>query len=65
MKDGKLMEGAGSAQPFTLGAYNKTTFTIIEFDGITITFKLENEKVVGFTLKQDAGSFEFKKVEQK
>jgi len=64
VKDGKLT-GVGGGQPFTLGAYNKTTFTILEADGVTIIFKLENEKVVGFTLKQDAGTFEFKKAEQK
>jgi ankyrin repeat protein len=65
VKDGKLTGASSGQPPFTLGAFNKTTFTILEFDGITIVFNLENDKVVSFTLKQDAGTFEFKKVEQK
>jgi ankyrin repeat protein len=64
-KDGKLFGNFGGQQPFTLGAYDKTTFTILEFDGIKIVFNLENNKVVSFTLKQSGGTFEFKKVEQK
>ena len=65
LKDGKLTGSSPGQTPFTLGAYTKNTFTILEFDDITIIFNLENERVVSFTLKQAAGAFEFKKVEQK
>jgi len=65
VKDGKLTEVTPGRQPFTMGAYNKNTFTILEFDGITIIFKVENDKVVGFTLKQNGESYEFKRAEQK
>jgi len=65
VKDGKLTGGPSGQPPFTLGAYNKNTFVILEFDSITITFNQENDKVVGLTLKQSAGTFEFKRVEQK
>jgi hypothetical protein len=65
LKDGKLMGDFSGQQSFTLGATNKNTFTILEFDDVTIIFNVENDKVKGFTLKQTAGAFEFKKVEQK
>ena len=65
LKDGKLMGASPGQNPFTLGAYNKNTFAILEFDEVTLVFNVENDKVTGFTLKQSAGNFEFKKVEQK
>lgn len=65
VKDGKLTEVTAGRRPFTMGAYNKNTFTVIEFDGVTVTFKVENDKVVGFTWKQDGELYEFKKAEQK
>jgi Ankyrin repeats (3 copies) len=65
VKDGKLTEVTPGRRPFTMGAYNKNTFTILEFDGVTIIFKVENNKAVGFTLKQNGGTFEFKRVEPK
>ncbi|MGA9772951.1 MAG: ankyrin repeat domain-containing protein [Blastocatellia bacterium] len=65
VKDGKLTEVTPGRQPFTMGAYNKNTFTILEFDGVTITFKVENGKVAGFTLKQSGDTSEFKRVAEK
>jgi hypothetical protein len=65
VKDGKLTGGAAGQPPFTLGAINKNTFAILEFDGVTLVFNQENDKTVGFTLKEGGESFEFKKVEQK
>lgn len=64
LKDGKLMGDFSGQQSFTLGAFNKNTFAILEFDGVTIVFNAENNKVTGFTMKQTSGAFEFKKVEQ-
>ena len=63
VKDGKLTEVTAGRRPFTLGAYNKNTFTVIEFDGVVIIFKVENAKIAGFTWKQDGESYEFKKTE--
>lgn len=65
VKDGKLASDGGGGQPFTLGAFNKNTFTALEFDGFTIIFNSENDKVVSLTLKRGERSFEFKKAEQK
>ena len=66
VKDGKLLGSfSGGGRPFTLGATSKTSFTVLEFDDVTLSFNLENGKVAGFTWKQPSASFEFKKSEQK
>jgi len=61
VKDGKLMINAGG-QIFTLGAFDKTHFRPLEFDGVTITFNVENGKVASFDFKQGATTRVFKKV---
>ena len=61
LKDGKLMVGAGG-QSFTLGAFDKTHFRPLEFDGVAITFNVENGKVAGFDFKQGTTTRVFKKV---
>ena len=63
LKDGKFTGQIGGQQPFTLGALNDTTFTILEIDGATFTFTKEGDKVTGVTLKQGAGNFAFKRAE--
>jgi ankyrin repeat protein len=63
IKDGKLMVGAGG-QSFTLGAFDKTHFRPLEFDGVTITFNVESGKVVSFDFKQGSTTRVFKKVQQ-
>jgi hypothetical protein len=65
LKDGKLVGQVTGQQPFTVGALNVNTFTALEFDGLTIIFNTENDKVVSFTLKQGGGTYLFKKAEQK
>jgi hypothetical protein len=65
IKDGKLVGQVTGQQPFTTGALNATTFTALEFDGLTIIFNSENDKVVSFTLKQGGGTYLFKKAEPK
>jgi ankyrin repeat protein len=65
IKDGKLIGQLVGQQPFTTGALNINTFTALEFDGLTIIFNSENDKVVSFTLKQGGGTYLFKKAEQK
>ena len=65
VKDGKLSGKFGAQDALTYGAFDKTSFTALEFDGIMIKFNLEGDKVVGFTLKQGSFTGEFKKVESK
>jgi ankyrin repeat protein len=61
VKDGKLVGGPKGQNQFTLGAIDKTTFTIIEFEGITIVFNVEGGKVASFTLKQQGNTVVYKK----
>src|SRR5688572_1391149 len=51
IKDGKFTGQLTGQQPFTLGAININTFTALEFDGLTIIFNSEGDKVISFTLK--------------
>jgi hypothetical protein len=62
VKEGKLTVVFGG-QPFTLGAFDKTHFRPMEFDGATLTFNLEGGKVVSFTFKQPGNESVFKRVE--
>ena len=62
LKDGKLFasigrDGAG------LMALDKTTFRPLGFGGITLTFNLEADKVVGMTFKQGQNTSELKRIE--
>jgi hypothetical protein len=53
LKDGKLLVSApGSGPPATLMALDKTTFRPVEFDGITLNFAVEGDKVTGVNFKQ-------------
>jgi ankyrin repeat protein len=65
IKDGKFTGQLTGQQSFTLGAININTFTALEFDGLTIIFNAEGDKIVSLTLKQGGGNFTFKKAEQK
>lgn len=60
--NGKLTMKVGPQPQLTLGAIDKTSFTVIEFDGIEFKFNVEGDKVAGATLKQRGQTFEFKKV---
>jgi hypothetical protein len=62
LKDGKLVAGPPSQQ-LTLGAFDKTRFRPMEFEGATITFNVENNVVTGFTLKQGSNTQVFRKVQ--
>ena len=64
VKNGKLFAQAGGPQPFGLMATDKTTFVPVDFDGITLTFKIENEKVTGLTFKQGPNVTQLKRVEE-
>lgn len=65
IKEGKFTGQLTGQQSFTLGAINANTFTALEFDGLTIIFNSEGDKVVSMTLKQGGGTFTFKKAEPK
>jgi ankyrin repeat protein len=65
VKDGKLM-GGPPGQDLSLIAVDERTFRPDEFDGVTITFGREGEKVVGLTLKPASGEqVAYKRVEGK
>jgi ankyrin repeat protein len=65
IKDGKFTGQLTGQQAFTLGAINANTFTALEFDGLTIIFNAEGDKIVSLTLKQGGGTYTFKKAEPK
>jgi ankyrin repeat protein len=65
VKDGKLTGKFNTQNWFTLGAVTRNTFTSIEFDGVTLVFNAEAEKVISVTLKQGGGTWDFKRIEQK
>lgn len=52
VKDGKVSVGGFGPQPTALMPLDKTTFRPIAFTGFTLTFTVEDGKVVSMTLKQ-------------
>jgi hypothetical protein len=64
-KDGKLLLQPSGQPSLTMAAFDKVKFTTVEFDGITMTFNLEDGKVTGLTLQQGGMTFQYKKVEAK
>ena len=62
VKDGKLTATSGGGG-FTLGAFDKTNFRPLEFEGATLTFNVEGGKAVSFTFKQRGTEMVFKRVE--
>lgn len=64
LKDGKLYARLGNQPAVTMAAYDKSTFTILEVDGVMIKFIVEGNKVTGLNLKQSGASMDFKRVEQ-
>ena len=63
--DGKLSGRFSGQSPFMLAAIDKTTFSLVGFDGFTIKFNLEGDRVVSATLKQPGFTGDFKRIEQK
>lgn len=61
LKDGKLVAGP-TGQLLTLGAFDKTNFRPLEFEGVKLSFNVENGVVTGFTLKQGGNTQVYKKV---
>lgn len=61
VKDGKLVGGPTGLPASAFGAVDQTTFRLLEVDGVSITFNLEEGKVAGFTLKTPSGTNLLKK----
>lgn len=55
VKDGKVSVAGFGPQPLLLMALDKTTFRPVAFAGATLTFTVEDGKVVSMTLKQANG----------
>ncbi|MDQ1557609.1 MAG: hypothetical protein QOD32_669 [Pyrinomonadaceae bacterium] len=61
VKDGVLVIGP-PGQQLTLGAFDKLNFRPLEFEGVTITFNVENGVVSGFNMKRGTNTQVFKKI---
>ena len=64
VKDGRLYTAPPGQSPFVMVAVDKTTFRPADFDGLTLTFKVEGDRVTGFTLKQRGNAVVFTRVEE-
>ncbi|HEY0079637.1 MAG TPA: ankyrin repeat domain-containing protein [Pyrinomonadaceae bacterium] len=62
LREGKLNLVA-RGQPLTLGAFDKTSFRPMEFEGVRITFNVEGGKTVSFDFKQAGNDSIYKRVE--
>jgi hypothetical protein len=63
IQDGKLFVTPASQGPIAVMPIDKTSFKPVAFDGITLTFNIEGDKVTGFTLKRGAEPTLYKRVE--
>jgi hypothetical protein len=63
INEGQLFTAPTGQRPIGLIPSDKTTFRPVDFDGISLTFNLEGDKVTGFTLKQGPNSTPYKRVE--
>jgi hypothetical protein len=61
---GQLLYFAFGNPPLVMMPLDKTNFRPTDFDGLTIAFNVEGDKVTGFTLKQGANPTLFKRVEE-
>jgi ankyrin repeat protein len=64
LQDGKLLATPTGQRPFVMMALDKVTFKPAGFDGITVVFGGEGEKINNFTLKQGPTTTVYKKVEE-
>ena len=64
LKDGQLAVLFTGQQPIALMALDKTSFKPAAFDGLSFTFKLENNKVTGLEFKQGATPTLLKRIEE-
>jgi hypothetical protein len=61
VKEGQLFAVPKGAEPISLVAVNETTFRPLAFDGVTVTFRVEGGKTVGFQFKQGSLATELKR----
>ena len=61
LKEGKMFVVA-PAQTIPMMAIDKTNFRPVEFEGITITFNVEGDKVTGLAFKQGPSTTQMKRV---
>lgn len=62
IQDGRLFAAPGAQQPLSLWPLDQTTFKPIAFDNATLTFNVENDKLVGLTFVQDGCSNELRRL---
>jgi hypothetical protein len=60
VKNGRLVGEFGG--PVTFAAVNKTRFRGVEFEGLEVDFKVEDGKVMGFTMLRGGDSIDFTRV---
>jgi hypothetical protein len=65
VREGSLTGSAAGRDEFTLVAVDKTTFSIAEFEGMTVAFSVEGGKVTSVAIKRGDRTTILKKVEQK
>lgn len=63
VKDGKVFAQIGTRPPIPMMALDKTTIRPAPFEGFTVTFTVEGEKVTSFALKEGSGTTVYKRVE--
>jgi uncharacterized glyoxalase superfamily protein PhnB len=61
-KDDQLVAVPSGQQPMNLIAVDKTTFRPTAFDDVTLSFRVEEGKAIGFTLKQGPNTVPLKRV---
>ena len=62
IQDGRLFAAPGAQPPLSLWPLDQTTFKPIAFDNATLTFNVENDKLVGLTFVQDGCSNELRRL---
>jgi outer membrane protein assembly factor BamB len=62
-ENGKLLGSFSDNQKTTLQASDKTTFKVAGFDGVTLQFRREGDKVSDFKLKRAANEVVYKRAE--
>jgi ankyrin repeat protein len=63
LNEGKLLVTPTGQQTIAMMALDKTTFKPVAFDGISVSFTVEGDKVTGLTLKQGTNTTLYKKTE--
>jgi uncharacterized glyoxalase superfamily protein PhnB len=65
VREGQILAVPAGQQALTLFAIDETTFRPSAFDGVTVSFRVEEGKTVGLQLKQGSEMTELKRVDPK